>query len=644
MHNDQKVALTFALYNGSSLIRKQTVSEDIIKLGSGPTANVRLADAKVAGMHAVIEAQATDDVTLIDLGNQPATTVNGASINKCQLAAGDEIMLGDTRLVVEAVEHAATRRVATAKPYAGAAAKANPFLSQNPFTAPAFDAVAKADAPEGTYEYRLVQGQAVSPSDVDTDTDGAEVKISWGTNVLHVEHVKTSGSFYAGETDEKNLRCDYFIPAQKLGTARAPLFIAGRAVLLPGRAATITLPNQPAMSVQEAVAAGIATPCAEVAGALQVALAPEMTVKLMLDDVVVEVRGVKRARKVAAAFTMAAVAGGAMLYVLGSLIGHAGLLAAMAAFMPPLGATADDELTDDQRYMVQQYLDAAAEIERQEPEKEVLTELADGNPGGTGTAAKGSSGKMGSETSTNADGRFAIQGNNPQPYIAKQEALREAAEFGMIGLLNDGMGSKNAPVADWGQLTADGADPLSADGNMWGSKIGDAYGPGGLGLTGVGEGGDGLGEGIGLGTIGTIGHGDGNGCLGCQGIGDGFSDGFLRRRTHTANAPNPVRQGVTKTNGRLPPEVIQRVVRANFGRYRACYQGALSANPNLQGRVVVSFVIGRSGTVSTAQAGGDLPNAGVMGCVASAFRSLTFPAPADGIVTVSYPLVFSPTN
>jgi hypothetical protein len=46
---------------------------------------------------------------------------------------------------------------------------------------------------------------------------------------------------------------------------------------------------------------------------------------------------------------------------------------------------------------------------------------------------------------------------------------------------------------------------------MWGDEGGDSYGAGGLGLSGVGEGGGGRGEGIGLGSIGTIGHGAGTG-------------------------------------------------------------------------------------------------------------------------------------
>jgi len=42
-------------------------------------------------------------------------------------------------------------------------------------------------------------------------------------------------------------------------------------------------------------------------------------------------------------------------------------------------------------------------------------------------------------------------------------------------------------------------------------------------------------------------------------------------------------------NGRLPPEVIQRIVRQNFGRFRNCYESSLRTNPSLTGRVAVKF-------------------------------------------------------
>jgi hypothetical protein len=108
-----------------------------------------------------------------------------------------------------------------------------------------------------------------------------------------------------------------------------------------------------------------------------------------------------------------------------------------------------------------------------------------------------------------------------------------------------------------------------------------------------------------------------------------------------------MRQGPIQVNGRLPPEVIQRIVRQNFGRFRLCYENGLKANPNLQGRVSVKFVIARTGEVATAaDSGSDLPDQATVACVVRGFKNLTFPEPEGGIVTVTFPLVFnaSPTS
>ncbi len=71
--------------------------------------------------------------------------------------------------------------------------------------------------------------------------------------------------------------------------------------------------------------------------------------------------------------------------------------------------------------------------------------------------------------------------------------------------------SKPKPTAP--PLETSDEDPLAGgdfDG-LVGSEIGDAYGSGGLGLSGVGSGGGGTGEGMGIGTIGTGGRGGGTG-------------------------------------------------------------------------------------------------------------------------------------
>jgi hypothetical protein len=59
-----------------------------------------------------------------------------------------------------------------------------------------------------------------------------------------------------------------------------------------------------------------------------------------------------------------------------------------------------------------------------------------------------------------------------------------------------------------------------------------------------------------------------------------------------------------KVTGRLPPEVIQRIVREHFPDYRHCYNDGLQRDPMLQGKVVVRFVIKRDGSISGVEMGG----------------------------------------
>src|SRR5215207_2245142 len=96
MEGKQKVALTFALYQDDALVRRETVTQDIVKVGRDPKSHLRVDDELASRMHAVIEIAGPDDITLIDLGNEPGTMVNGQRVNKCKLHVGDQIQVGDT--------------------------------------------------------------------------------------------------------------------------------------------------------------------------------------------------------------------------------------------------------------------------------------------------------------------------------------------------------------------------------------------------------------------------------------------------------------------------------------------------------------------------------------------------------------------
>ncbi|MFO0664077.1 MAG: VIT domain-containing protein [Polyangiaceae bacterium] len=223
--------------------------------------------------------------------------------------------------------------------------------------------------------------------------------------------------------------------------------------------------------------------------------------------------------------------------------------------------------------------------------------------GGTGTRAKGEEGSMG------------------------RGSLRDAQEFGIIGLLNSGAGgAPNAPTAPWGR--EDARDPVSARGNLWGDQTGDAFGAGGLGLSGVGEGGGGRGA---AGPSGGLGHGAGTGS------GQGFGSGGGRLdRAATTSAPG-VRMGTVEVTPGLPSEVMQRIVRQNFGRIRLCYENGLRANPALRGVVAVRFSVDRTGgAVATAEAGSTLPDAGVRSCIERMMTNVTFPAPERSAVAARF--------
>jgi hypothetical protein len=104
-------------------------------------------------------------------------------------------------------------------------------------------------------------------------------------------------------------------------------------------------------------------------------------------------------------------------------------------------------------------------------------------------------------------------------------------------------------------------------------------------------------------------------------------------------------EGATLSSAALPPEVVRRIVRQNFGRFRLCYESGLRTDPTLAGSVRTRFVIESDGAVGTvSDAGSAMSDAGVIACVQRTFGGLAFPEPAGGVATaVTYALSFTPS-
>jgi hypothetical protein len=110
-----------------------------------------------------------------------------------------------------------------------------------------------------------------------------------------------------------------------------------------------------------------------------------------------------------------------------------------------------------------------------------------------------------------------------------------------------------------------------------------------------------------------------------------------------ANGAPVIRQGALSVNGSLPREIVQRIVRQNYGRFRLCYEDGLRTRPTLGDvRVAVKLVIDREGQVSKpSDDGSDLRDAPLVACVVRGFSNMSFPQPEHGEVTVKYTILFS---
>jgi hypothetical protein len=473
-------------------------------------------------------------------------------------------------------------------------------------------------------------GPAVDPAEIETTELAVELIVRWSDTVLHVSHMSPARPFSVGEEG-----ADLALPGGAAALAKTNVVAvssAGPVALVPsGCSARITHGDQ-MMDLEGAVRAGLATSDG------RVALARGVRVEFDLAGCTFDIGGVAAAKKVAGkaktdgrAFASQAVSFGL----------HAAVLGTMFVFMPALASTEDNPSNSDQLYRLAAAMQAAEQAREHEQSERLEGEVeTKGGEQGSGAPSPGEAGSMGSQTSTAKNKKYALGGNSPERSLSRREALADAQNFGMVSLLgNLSTPTNEGPSAIWGSVAA-GSDPLMANGNMWGDELGEAGGSNGLFLSGIGEGGGGKFQGVGVGSFGTIFGGSGTCTVGpC----DGFASSTGRlTKGHKVGSPRV--SGVTSSvSGRLPPEVVQRIVRQNFGRFRMCYEQGLRNNPNLAGRVSIGFTISRDGSVGSVQnAGSDLPDSTVVSCVQGAFRGLSFPAPEAGIVKVTYPISFSP--
>ncbi|MBI3180324.1 MAG: FHA domain-containing protein, partial [Deltaproteobacteria bacterium] len=257
-------ALSVQVMRGGQLVSQHHFDSDThrtIKIGRLPSAQLKIEDASVARIHAVIEF-AGGDVSLIDMGSTVGTAVNGAKVHKVKLGHGDQVAIGDTQLVIglggaaQAMPQmaAAPAQAAMAAPaawggapqaaaqaWAQPAAPPTPQPMPSPGRAPSqprFDPGNTQVSPMRRITKERLRTAAVEsrphpalpPEEAMTpDNRVLEMRLYWGEVLLGMNHYFRPKQITIGETK----KTDVFISSEGLPTERFPLirFLGGQYVL-----------------------------------------------------------------------------------------------------------------------------------------------------------------------------------------------------------------------------------------------------------------------------------------------------------------------------------------------------------------------------------------------------------------------------
>ncbi len=626
------VPLTLKVFKGDELVVAKDYDRDIIKIGRLSSAHLCLDDEKVSRIHSVIEVAPDGSLSIIDMGSVEGTFVNGKRVNKGALQFGDEVKVGNTTIKVEAAGAAPSIAPSTVAP----AVAAEPAEVSVPMVVPVAVPVVQAAVVQQVVQQVPVQAPPVArqpppppPAAVQDEATGAsvrsrprrrkgsgplgvELRFLWGDQMVgeYFLHPDVERTFTVGTTAKSHFN----MGDSKFGAPTFDLVRFGKA----GASLRFTSKmngelqrkfGEETMTLDEAKKKNIATADGD---GLVLTLQHEDFAWIDLGGIVVEVFFQPQPKAVFVPFAESVDFTVLNIFLLMFFI--AALFVISAANLNAEGEAFDDELNSNSARI--------AKLLIKPPEKNPILQKFEKkkDSGEVAQKHKDSEGQMGKKDVPKRSAHAAPKGD---PNNKDQARLLVAKVFG-------GTGGGISTIFGHQGL---GGELKSAMGNMFGAAAGDAGGFGGLGLRGSGSGGGGVGDTVGIGGIGTKGRGGGTGGYG-SGVG-------------VLGGKKDIDIGITSSEpmvmGSLDKELIRKVIHANRGQIRYCYESQLNRFPKLNGKVAIKFIISPTGSVSTSSvAQTTIGNAELEACVAGRVRTWTFPKPkGGGVVIVTYPFIFA---
>ena len=634
-----------------------------IKIGRLGTAQIKLEDAKVSRIHAIIELGG-GEATVVDMGSVQGTLVAGKKVSRAKLAHGDVITVGETNLHVSlgaastqppAPANIGPQAITKAPPPAAFLPPAAPPLSAAPLppAAPPLSAAPpppaappappspervpeKSPGPSGVPGRRITQArlnEAIStgydhPSLVAEDPRSLnnrvlELRLYWGDMLLGMYHYFRPKMVTIGENKKTHL----FLSSEGLPKEAFPLIrYRDNEYIL---SFTDRMAGEIEMAGQHATLAQTkgswASDDDKLPGTYQLALGEDARALLHWGGATLAMRFVAPAKMVPAAFG-AGVDTTTVTALMLSFILHMVMVVTLIVYPRDTEALKVDLFGEPDRF-AQMILDppkqtAATKNMLDKIEAQVNRKREQIKPPPRQPVAKDA--KI-------ADTKSVTSKQVPHPQKTAEEKKADVAKR-FSSLLGGGVGKGGGAGSILGG--GGGGSLAGTLQNVIGtSGVGSASaGMAGLGVRGAGPmTGGGLGQSRGIAGIGTTGR------LGGGGIGYGGGVGLGASKSR-----DPIELETPTIEGALSADVIKRVIKQNINQARYCYEVELQRNQNLEGRVLVHWVIGSTGSVIDVKIKeSSIHNSNVENCLMAKIRTWKFPAPAGGgTVEVNYPFVF----
>ena len=602
-------------------------------IGSGPAANLRLSDASVSSIHAILRPADSDGQALIsDLGSDTGTRVNGREIQReANVSCGDVLKLGDCELKVVALGDEQAAEELESRPAVDKAAaghepdiekEATPVQRPPRKAPPPLKKEKEAEAPKA-HRTQIVRRREIPRSEeiravpsgqnfferkaeeaVEVEGGLVEVKVMWGPVAIHSAVFPTSTQVTIGGAPDASIR----ISTQREDSDRFLLLEPA------GNGCVVHIASDMKFDVRDPSGKVRSEPVPEKGATRTYSLKAGERCRVMLGQLAFVVQYVKPAQGVFEAqsaskdYRLAS-------WVAPLLVVAVGLWV-LILLTPRHRAEASEYLKNPARFAKllapsasQEKKKTFEEIKKKKEEKPLVED--------TGRWKKVT-------TKTKQTKSEEI------PREVKEKRDREIAKSaGILGLLKGRGGGTgdNASSVFGGSAMANLDQSLSG---LQSTGMGDSSGFGGLGVRGGGIGGGG--GGLGLGGLGTGGYG--------RGSGEGYGSVKIGQR---GKQNVQVVKGRTKVVGGLSQEVVGRYIQKYWNQFKYCYERELSKDPNLAGKVTMTFTISGNGRVSDASIiQTSMNNANVEECVLRVVRRIHFPEPkGGGEVIVTYPFMFT---